>query len=317
MTQWRARRSAQTQGALLLAFTTALVACRENVPAASAPPLILRAPPAKTTRVVSIPTARHAEVTRHDVVIRLDIEEAITRRGLPPSILDALDDAFVARLDLFAHASPGRRLSVWTQGDEVVAAKLGLKGGSAVIAALYDGELAPRGFYDGAGHSMRGTLLARPVALRRITSRFGQRMDVFSGKPGSHRGIDYGVPRGTDVAAVGRARVARIGSTPSAGNFIKLAHSDGYESFYLHLDAVDDAIKVGSVVEQGQRIALSGNTGRSTGPHLHYELHLAGIPVDPLAVLPMPQVVLGPIARRQHLAFINNLEAIRDRRTDE
>src|SRR4051812_33832532 len=91
-------------------------------------------------------------------------------------------------------------------------------------------------------------------------------------------------------------------TAPSTTRRNTARHARG--SFYLHLDAVEQAVRVGDVVAQSQRIARSGNMGRSTGPHLHYELHLAGIPIDALATLPMPEVVLGPMARRERLAFL-------------
>ena len=312
---------------MLLAVATAVVltACRDDVRAASAPPAPLTGPRPHDAVAAQMPVALHedqavrdAGVSRHDFVLEGDgIDAALRRAGIDSTTLvDAIDEAFVGRIDLFAHARVGRRLSLWKRGQRLVAAKLEVGPGRSIFAALYDGPRAPRGFYDADGRLMTGTLLARPVHLRRITSRFGDRFDAFSGKAGTHHGIDYGVPRGTGVAAVGRGRVAAIGKSSSSGNFIKLAHADGYASFYFHLDHVDEALRIGSIVEQGQHIADSGNTGRSTGAHLHYELHLAGIPVDPLAVLPMPKVVLGPLARREHLAFLKNLEATHDRRAD-
>lgn len=311
---------------MLLAVATAVVltACRDDVRAASAPPVPLAGPRPRDAVVAQMPVAlleyqavRDAGVSRHDLLLQGDgIDGALRRAGLESTLVDAIDEAFVGRIDLFGHARAGRRLSLWVRGETLVAAKLELGPGRSIFAALYDGPRAPRGFYDAAGRLMTGTVLARPVHLRRITSSFGKRFDAFTGEAGTHHGIDYGVPTGTGVAAVGRGRVAAIGKSSSSGNFIKLAHVAGYQSFYLHLDHVDEALRIGSIVEQGQHIADSGNTGRSTGPHLHYELHLAGIPVDPLAVLPMPKVVLGPLARREHLALLKNLEATHDRRAD-
>jgi murein DD-endopeptidase MepM/ murein hydrolase activator NlpD len=89
-----------------------------------------------------------------------------------------------------------------------------------------------------------------------------------------------------------------------------LEHEAGFESLYLHLSEVEPDVVVGAMVEGGQVIAKSGNTGRSTGPHLHYELHLDGTALDPLALLPPPTTALGPLAEREHRAFINQLEAI-------
>lgn len=297
---------------MALAFVgAALVACHDDEARAAHAPAF--APPAPAAlRDARVPAPRPIE--RHDIVIGdSGVEHALADAGLDAGLADALDAAFVPRVDLFAHARAGRALSAWTRDGALVAAKLALASGEYVVAARYNGPLAPAGFYDADGRSMRGRLLARPVALRRITSRFGQRFDAFSGAPATHRGVDYGVPVGTEVIAVGRGVVRAIGASARAGNFIKLAHAGGYESFYLHLDTVERGLRVGDVVQQGERIGWSGNTGRSTGPHLHYELHLAGIPIDPLATLSMPEVVLGPMARREHLAFLRTLEATDDR----
>ena len=247
-------------------------------------------------------------------VVRRDI--TVSRDGLRASLDDALieqlDRAFIRRLDLYAHVRGGDAITLWLRDRELVAAQLRL-GDEVLLAALYEGALAPRGFYDADGHSTDSALRSRPIDLGRITSRFGQRFDVFTGAAGFHRGVDYGVPIGTPVVAVGAGRVKAVGHSERAGNFIKLAHAAGYESAYLHLDRVH--VKAGDVVAANDVIALSGNTGRSTGPHLHYELRLAGIALDPLASMPPSSVALGPIARRQHLAFIKNLQQMES--TDE
>jgi murein DD-endopeptidase MepM/ murein hydrolase activator NlpD len=196
----------------------------------------------------------------------------------------------------------------------LVAAALPL-GARSLVVASYDGVLAPHGFYDAAGRSMQSNLRARPVHLRRITSRFGERFDGNGGRE-VHHGIDYGVPVGTPVLAVGNGRVSKMSSSRSSGNFIELTHAGGYASLYLHLLGFGEQLHVGRVVAQGDVIAFSGNTGHSTGPHLHYELHLDGTALDPLATLAPPSTTLGPMARREHLAFLNQLEAMHDRRTD-
>ena len=296
----RARRVALVivGAALTPPTTTFLAACGSEAPAASASSLH-RAATLAPERAVAAHRVHHESVavSRHDLLLDADgIDGAVRRANLSPALLDQLDEAFVGRVDLFAQAARATRISIWLRDADatLVAAKLDVARGPPLFAAWYDGDLAPRGFYDAAGMSMDGALRARPVSLRRITSRFGARFDAFTGTPSTHHGVDYGVPRGTPVMSVAPGRVAAIGHSERAGNFIKLTHPAGYESLYLHLDSVDAALRVGSVVARGQRIAASGNTGRSTGPHLHYELHLAGIPVDPLAMLPMPEVALGP-----------------------
>lgn len=260
-----------------------------------------------TTLVVhDVPTP----VARVDLTIAPSgLVETMRDADLPASLVDEVDDAFVWRVDLFAHLRAGDAASVWHRDGKLVAASVPLHG-DAFIVARYDGELAPVGFYDEDGLGMTSALRSRPVDLGRITSRFGQRFDVFTGAAGFHRGVDYGVPVGTPVVAVGAARVKSVGRSTSAGNFIKLAHAGGYESAYLHLDRID--VAKGDIVGANVVIARSGNTGRSTGPHVHYELRLAGIALDPLATMPSSTVALGPLARREHLAFIKHLQQMED-----
>lgn len=255
-------------------------------------------------------------VVRHDVVVRDGIPQTLTRARLPRDVVDELDDAFAGRVDLFARVGARTPLTIWTDSSELVAAKVILDGRTRLFVARYHGPLAPHGFYDADGRSMTSAIRARPVKLSLITSRFGDRFDAFTGAPSTHHGIDYGVPIGTPVVSVGRGRVVAAGTSKRAGNYLRVGHSGGFVSLYLHLDRFEPGIRVGSIVDQGQVIASSGNTGRSTGPHLHYELHLAGTALDPLATLPPPLTALGPMARRQHLAFLNQLEAMHERGTD-
>ena len=269
--------------------------CAAPEPTSSPPPSLLR-DEAIIRRQVTISSAGVAASFRDDVVL---------------AAVDDLDAVFVCRLDLFSHLKAGDKVTLWMRSGQLIAAEVRLRGHKPIIAALYDGPLAPGGFYDEHGKSLRSALRSRPVHLARITSRFGERFDAFTGERSFHHGIDYGVPVGTPVLAVGDGRVKATGSAPGSGNNIVIAHADGYESLYLHLSRID--VRRGDIVHMSDVIGASGNTGRSTGPHLHYELHLAGLPLDPLATLPASTIALGPRAAKAHAAFIKQLEAIHDR----
>ncbi|MFN7130439.1 MAG: M23 family metallopeptidase [Myxococcales bacterium] len=116
----------------------------------------------------------------------------------------------------------------------------------------------------------------------RLSSRFGPRRHPVLGEERLHRGVDLSVPIGTTVraAAAGTVRVAR--ESKVNGRMVVVDHGDGMRTSYLHNDEL--LVKRGDRVARGDAIALSGNTGRTTGPHLHYQVELAGEVVDPLAL---------------------------------
>lgn len=119
----------------------------------------------------------------------------------------------------------------------------------------------------------------RPVSAARFTSGFGPRRDPKNGRRAFHSGIDLAGPRGTPVRATGAGEVVFSGRKGGYGNTIKIRHAFGFESVYAHLDR--RRVSVGDWVERGERIGDMGNTGRSTGTHLHYEIRMNGKPVNP------------------------------------
>ena len=105
-----------------------------------------------------------------------------------------------------------------------------------------------------------------------------------------HNGVDFATPIGTPVLSTGDGIVTRVRNHPFAGIYVEIEHSTTFKTRYLHLNRA--LVKPGQRVTRGQRIALSGNTGRSTGPHLHFELHVNNRPVNPLkADIPMVSAI--------------------------
>ncbi|WP_045215304.1 peptidoglycan DD-metalloendopeptidase family protein [Desulfonatronovibrio magnus] len=113
----------------------------------------------------------------------------------------------------------------------------------------------------------------------RVTSDFGWRDDPFTGRQTWHAGMDFAVPEGTPVEACWPGEVVFSDSRGGFGNKIIIQHADGWKSVYAHNS--DNLVQVGDKVDSGQKIALSGNTGRSTGPHLHFELRQGDLAWDP------------------------------------
>jgi Peptidase family M23 len=112
-----------------------------------------------------------------------------------------------------------------------------------------------------------------------LNSRFGMRQSPWTGEEEFHRGIDISANRGTAVAAPASGTVFFAGNGGEYGNTVILDHGHDLRSLYGHLQEI--RVKQGELVERGQIIALTGNTGRTSGPHLHYEIQVAGQPVDP------------------------------------
>ena len=119
----------------------------------------------------------------------------------------------------------------------------------------------------------------------RITSRMGFRIDPFTKRRAYHTGIDIAGKPGTPVYASQFGRVTFCGYRGNYGKSVVIVHPQGYQTLYAHLDKI--TVKKGQAITQGERIGTVGNTGRSTGPHLHFEVHQNGKLVDPLKVIRM------------------------------
>jgi murein DD-endopeptidase MepM/ murein hydrolase activator NlpD len=120
----------------------------------------------------------------------------------------------------------------------------------------------------------------RPVKKGWMSSGFGKRTDPFKGKKTYHRGVDFAGKRGSDVVAVASGVVVRSKKAAGYGNFVEIRHADGYSTLYAHNK--ENLVKSGDMVNKGQTIALLGSTGRSSGPHVHFEVHRNGKIVNPL-----------------------------------
>jgi len=150
---------------------------------------------------------------------------------------------------------------------------------------------APGAWPDRAVAELR-PLQARPVeaagpeelpAAGRVTSGYGVRRDPLTGAPSAHTGLDVGAPEGTPIHSPARGVVLSAGPKGGYGNAVEIDHGDGLVTLYGH--ASELLVSKGETVEPGQEIATVGSTGRATGPHLHFEVRVAGRPVDPSVAL--------------------------------
>ncbi len=219
--------------------------------------------------------------------------------GMPDSLITPFAKAFSFDFDFQRDVSTGDRFeAVWEEqlaADGRAAAPPKLlyaalettKGRREYYAFTPPDELEER-WFDLQGQGAQRGLMRTPVDGARVSSRFGYRTHPIYQTAKAHNGIDFAAPTGTPIYASGNAKVvfrAFSGTERSgAGNLIKLQHDDGedMQTWYMHLSRFADGLEVGQTVRQGEIIGYVGSTGGSTGPHLHYEIRLAGKPTDPL-----------------------------------
>ena len=138
------------------------------------------------------------------------------------------------------------------------------------------------GSWLGLSHSEPAVGLVAPITGE-WGSGFGMRSDPFTGESRMHQGIDVSAPEGTPIHAVSEGVVSFAGSRGGFGNLVIIDHSNGLQSYYAHQSII--GVTVGDQVAAGTEIGAVGSTGRSTGPHLHFELRRDGEPVDPAPYL--------------------------------
>ncbi len=154
-------------------------------------------------------------------------------------------------------------------------------------------------YFDEKGRSAQKALMKTPINGARLSSRYGRRRHPILGYTRMHRGVDFAAPRGTPIYAAGNGTVTYAGRKGAYGKYIRIRHNGRYSTAYAHLNGFKRGIRKGRRVTQGQVIGYVGSTGRSTGPHLHYEVHINGRQANPLRLrLPSGRKLKGKELKR-------------------
>ncbi|MBD1156633.1 peptidoglycan DD-metalloendopeptidase family protein [Pelagibacterales bacterium SAG-MED20] len=156
----------------------------------------------------------------------------------------------------------------------IIFADLKLSGKNNIL--YYFNKKGSEGHYDKNGKSVEKALMKTPINGARLSSAFGMRKHPIDGFNKMHRGTDFAAPSGTPIMASGSGIVKRARWCGGGGNCIKIRHNSTYQTIYAHLKSFARGIKEGVRVKQGQIIGYVGSTGKSTGPHLHYEVVVNG-----------------------------------------
>ena len=162
-------------------------------------------------------------------------------------------------------------------------------------------------FYDAKGQSVRKALLRTPIDGARISSSYGMRRHPILGYNKMHKGLDFAARRGTPIFAAGNGLVEYAGRNGGYGKYVRIRHNSTFKTAYAHMHRYGKGIRKGRRVKQGQIIGYVGSTGRSTGPHLHYEVHKNGRQVNPRSIkLPSGRKLKGRELRtfKAHMAAL-------------
>lgn len=241
-----------------------------------------------------------ARLTTRVKVVRGEMDassfySAAVAAGITDSLVSAFADTFAFDFDFQREIHPGDVFEaaieqrVNPEGREVgppsliYASFTTPQKSRALYRFLAPGE-TEAGWYDGNGRSNARALLRTPVDGARISSQFGMRRHPVLGFMKLHKGTDFAAPTGTAIYAAGDATVEWAAMKGPNGNLTILLHDNGWETYYLHQSRFMPGVMRGARVRQGQEIGEVGTTGRSTGPHLHYEVHIDHQPVDPLGL---------------------------------
>ncbi len=171
-------------------------------------------------------------------------------------------------------------------------------------------------FFDDEGQSARKFLMKTPINGARLSSHFGNRRHPVLGYNKLHKGTDFAAPRGTPIYAAGNGVIERAGPYSTYGNYIRIRHANGYQTAYAHMKGFARGMRKGRRVRQGEVIGYVGTTGRSTGPHLHYEVHINGKPANAMRLkLPTGRKLEGE-QLEAFLAEKARIDAMRTERTN-
>lgn len=245
-----------------------------------------------------------------------------TKSGIPDRIVDQFTKIYEYSVDFQRDIRPGDKFTMYfdayknRKGDIVKTGDLLYTSFSPRDKKsefwLFSNEKKTENFYDKNGKTAKRRLRATPINGARISSGFGGRKHPILGYRKMHTGVDFAAPTGTPVLAAGSGTVEYAAWNGAAGKYIRIRHTDGYKTAYFHLSRIN--VSVGKYVKQDQIIGKVGSTGRSTGPHLHYEVILNGKKINPKR---LSQLSGKPLGKAEMNKFNKRREEIEKMRTSD
>ncbi len=236
------------------------------------------------------PTER--KVTRNRLIVKDSVSRTLKSAEIPPEIAKEFIQQLSYTIDFQRDVKSGDIIDIlyeadFTKNNNIVGKPDLLYG----LMNLKDHKLelfrytlsnGVTDYFDAYGKSIRKHLMRTPVQGARLSSKFGVRKHPILGYSKMHRGVDFAAKRGTPIMAAGDGRVTFSGRNGAFGRFIEIKHLNNFKTGYAHLYKFAKGVKKGKLVKQGDIIGYVGTSGRSTGPHLHYEVNQNNRTINPM-----------------------------------
>jgi len=244
------------------------------------------------SQYVTAPTQR--KILRHRITVYNNISASLQNTVIPKEIIDSFINQFSFSVDFQRDINDGDLLELlyeasYTKNNNMVGkpqllyAAMNLNN-HKIELFRYKLRLGQVDYFDPGGKSIRKSIMRTPISGARLSSRFGMRKHPILGYSKMHRGVDFAARRGTPIMAAGDGRITFAGRNGSYGKFLEIRHLNGFSTRYGHLHKFAKKIKKGTIVKQGETIGYVGNSGRSTGPHLHYEVKHKNRIINPMTL---------------------------------
>ncbi len=265
--------------------------------------------------IKKIPTTE--EVILATGVIETSLYEAMKKEGLSELIINEVIRIYSFDVDFQRDIYKGDNFEILfsrkkNEDGEVVQIKdpeylmLSSRGTPLTYYLFNNDEFSE--YFDEKGKGMTKSLMKTPINGARLSSSYGMRKHPISGYNKMHKGVDFAAPTGTPIFAAGNGIVEFVGRNGGYGKYIRLRHDSTYKTAYAHLSSYKKGINGGVRVKQGDIIGYVGSTGRSTGPHLHYEIIVNGKQINP-ATLKLPS---GRKLNEEQLEEFKEIISIKD-----
>ena len=243
------------------------------------------------------------EIVYKENIIIQSLYKSATNQNIPPNIIVEFAGIYGFQVDFQRDIRKQDKFQIMyelytnekkeiVESGEILFANLKLSGqDNSLYHFDKDGSV---GHYDKNGKSVKKALMKTPINGARLSSPFGMRKHPIDGFNKMHRGTDFAAPMGTPIMASGDGVVKKAGWCGGGGNCVKIKHNSTYQTIYAHMSKFARGIKPGVRVKQGQTIGYVGSTGKSTGPHLHYEVIVNGKKVNSQKLkLPSGKILKG------------------------